>query len=721
MAERRLVVFATDAVTRNNTQFTVGALHHGMQSRWRVGVPSTVSHDATRPIGWAWPFAIHLEPGLARLFGAMLLCEDGAERHRLLAGYVAYLEDKNKDATREHLPRLTELLKEYLDGTESVEDATVAAMVGPELARRVFPDVFEEEDADGLVPLRVLCHGKENALSPGVYRRGELALVAHSYFRRSFTRENNLNHDLLEALETAGLSKDADVRVRLDPDVVGLASSFVTPIEQQYWYGPKFSDDITKIPVGVTRHDASDRQRFYHAVSRTEFWWQSRDGEHIFEAEELRDEPTFGKQETLYGCRYVHSMVNQVAGVIHHLDGAVREYTEEGMALRLEQDIANAGRRTMYTKLWRVDGRIPLASMKTLVHHHFRDNTLVAEYLENKNIGGDDEFVAAPVENENHGGDDELVAAPVRKRCAKSRLVPHSMSRGGGVEVVLGYRALKPNFSLPAERSLVPFSYQDASGNFGCVPSEVLELEKLLRRDGHALAVPSEWRVVRYHDLYTDFPLIRHANRAARDATLASLRRFVSTWNHLGQDRCVAVNLALLTADRETTVSIAGHVSDVDDWINRPEPVPPDDPESHGSWLETAAESMSKVHARGDTRQPLALLSDDGLLFFERKQLTRSEYDLVPHNGGLLVKLRIDKNDDEFMQSLASDGLAVKLAYEIRAATCTKCGGEYRGCPCIKFVDQGVTRRITSLAIMYAFWTDRPSDGSRMTVEAPDC
>ena len=53
MGHRRLAVFATDAVTRYNTQFCINGLHNAMLSRWQLGIPSTMSHDALRPIGWA--------------------------------------------------------------------------------------------------------------------------------------------------------------------------------------------------------------------------------------------------------------------------------------------------------------------------------------------------------------------------------------------------------------------------------------------------------------------------------------------------------------------------------------------------------------------------------------------------------------------------------------------------------------------------------------------
>ena len=46
----------------------------------------------------------------------------------------------------------------------------------------------------------------------------------------------------------------------------------------------------------------------------------------------------------------------------------------------------------------------------------------------------------------------------------------------------------------------------------------------------------------------------------------------------------------------------------------------------------------------------------------------------------------------------------------IRGSICSKCGAEYRECPCVKLLDEGVMRRIGPMLIMFAFWTDRPSD-----------
>jgi hypothetical protein len=44
-------------------------------------------------------------------------------------------------------------------------------------------------------------------------------------------------------------------------------------------------------------------------------------------------------------------------------------------------DLKRAGRHTEYTKLWRVDGTIDIGRWKSVIHNHFRDNTLVSEYF----------------------------------------------------------------------------------------------------------------------------------------------------------------------------------------------------------------------------------------------------------------------------------------------------------------------------------------------------
>lgn len=147
-------------------------------------------------------------------------------------------------------------------------------------------------------------------------------------------------------------------------------------------WGPKFSDDLSSIPLAVIWHVADERQRLFSGISRTEFCWGRLSDGKVFEAEELRDFPTEGNNTSeKYSCRYVHSMVDKDLGNVVHADGAIRSYPMEKYIERLDTDLAKANRNTEYSKLWRVDGELSIKTWKKLISDYFRDNMLVGEYL----------------------------------------------------------------------------------------------------------------------------------------------------------------------------------------------------------------------------------------------------------------------------------------------------------------------------------------------------
>ncbi|HCD6062537.1 TPA: hypothetical protein NDT49_004832, partial [Enterobacter asburiae] len=129
---------------------------------------------------------------------------------------------------------------------------------------------------------------------------------------------------------------------------------------------------------------ANEKEKFFSGISATEFWWHRQDGIQSLECEEVREKPSYGfsseRNEELYGCRYVHSMVND-KGKAYHLDGAVRVYNEEQFINRLDVDIAKAGKNTEYYKLWRVDGPIDISLWKRLISNFYKDNHLIGEYF----------------------------------------------------------------------------------------------------------------------------------------------------------------------------------------------------------------------------------------------------------------------------------------------------------------------------------------------------
>ena len=55
--------------------FTIGALEQGMFDNATAGMPSLISHDFHRPLGWIYPFGLYIEPKLSRLIGNFFTCE----------------------------------------------------------------------------------------------------------------------------------------------------------------------------------------------------------------------------------------------------------------------------------------------------------------------------------------------------------------------------------------------------------------------------------------------------------------------------------------------------------------------------------------------------------------------------------------------------------------------------------------------------------------------
>lgn len=709
MARTNIGVLSSDSVTRNHTKFTVGALHHGLLDVWRQGIPQLISHDAHRPVGWIRALGLHFEPGLARLLGIHQIAETEEERQSFEKAYTAYRAHITVRETARDLPALRAALADNLDGSELPHYQSGAMLIGTNLARRAFSKLFAQEDKDGLVPLKELA-----PIWPGMYRFGDLVVFAHPYFRRSLSRLNNLNSELLEALENLSAAPGGDrVRIRLDPDAVGLADSVHKPVELEYWYGPKFNDNIASIPPGVTRHEANDDERFFHSVSRTEFWWQSRLSkekgfkEHILEVEELRDSQTFGGTTPAYGCRYVHCIVEEPTNAIEHLDGAVREYDESELIARLDKSIAEAGRHTMYTKLWRLDGAISLSTLKTLIHHHFRNNPQVGEYF-----GTDAE------------GHHATAAAPGLPPCEPilQRLVPYSMKKGDGVRLLFSYHELDENPPTYTRCVLPSSGIRNETDAHLCVASNTIELQKILRRAEEDLFIPNGTLFVVFCDLYTEFPLIWHASPAQLGATIDAFRVLLQAWQRLGDDRVVALSLGVVVGDHEERLSVLGHIDDVDSWLARPAPFPPADTEAAARWLEEVANDLSKCPIHYDSPELGAVINTAATFHFDRVQLRpeiyQPYYDEERH--GLYCRLQIHKDDSDLVAAVQAGQVTAKPALIAGTAVCTKCSEHYNHCPCIRFLDAGVGQLLGERKMLFFYWTDRPAKHTRQPSPLPD-
>ena len=526
----------------------IGALYDFMKKLCDAGMPNLVSHDRHRPVGWVIPAAVYLEPGLTRVLARVIEPETDEDFGQIKQRWKKFIATEIHGVPQPSIARLKELLgPDVLTGSEIPWDSGAHALRGAGLAQRAFPEVFEQVDKDGLVPFSAL-----TMIRPGVFQIGELCLFAHPFKRRSESPFNRFNEELLGTLHQMAQDSSVNVRVRLDPDMVGLADTAAHTMELDYWYGPKFDEDLSSLQAGVTAHTADERQQFYHRISRTEFWWQRRtketSAELILEAEELRDSES-GADRTKLLCRYVHSVIDATTNRIEHLDGSIRGYTPEEMITRLDVDLKRAGRQTEYTKLWRVDGTIEIGRWKSVIHNHFRDNGLVSEYFGSQKSDAD---IREELEKTDVFPEELSLDKRVPWACADARSFRISVTH---------LPALLENIT----EEPIAFPYIWARGEnaeYSLFVLRAVELMKILGRDGRRLIFPPDARFMVFEDNYLQMPIVMHSTREALDQTIKAYREIAAEMHKEDPASSLLINLSLALPEYALSVSFFGRCTE---------------------------------------------------------------------------------------------------------------------------------------------------------------
>lgn len=505
---------------------------------------------------------------------------------------------------------------------------------------------------------------------------------------------NTLNVPFLRRLQEANL-ESSTIRIAIDRDMVGLASTYREFQELEYWSGPKFDDDLASIPSGVARHEASHIDRIFHGISGTQFRWQSRDEQHIFEAEELRDIPAHFGDIIKYGCRYVHSIVDEATGRAFHFDGAIRAYSEEGMIERLDVDLARAGRHTEYTKLWRIDGDIPIHLWKSLLSDYFRDNRLVGEYL-----GAPSDDVAVP------SAEVSVELDPVTK------YVPYSMRAGTGVRVALSFHP--DENPTTSERAVLSFdSLLIGETRSDYVEAWVVELAKAVFRSGGSLKIPPDLLLVSRRDSYVNLPLITHSIEGVSESiekTLAGIRLLLDAFNRRRNDLVLSYTIAFPVDGKEVRMSVLGHAGDLENWLSNPLCVPPTDWPELAHWGDMVAEYLKNTYPISNNNPSLfETLMTSGILLMRRQPIEeRFNFKYERTEKGIRFEMQVPEEENRLKEALASGDISPAMAFVQIASRCTHCRHEYRDCSCSKILDEGVAEEITEVKALPAFWTDRP-------------
>ena len=673
-------IVMTDGLNRKNHFIPFETMVNAYDEAWEKGGPTNINHDSTKFAGWTYLSGIYMEPGKAYLTHEVHVPENDYEYRNLLEKNTKYLEQVYYYSKIDQFNELQSMLGECLSKDAKPALVNCVAFEDKNIVLKIFPEL-ESNIHKGLIDLKLL-----EPVLPGIYRRGQYILFAHRYFRRSYSMLNSLNDSFLERFDKL-IDSDLKVQIALDLDMIGLYGTEQMEAEYQYWWGPKFDDDLSKIPFGVTKYKNEHYDHVFSNIDFTEFGWYVQDGRQTFECEEVNVCPNIRNKEEVYGCRFVHSMLNPNSNLPNHLDGAVRAYTEEKMLIRLDSNIAQSERDTEYTKLWRIDNDMPVSLWKELITHYYRDNMLIGEYFG----GSDKKLDKIIIEKED-----------VKKEIPLEKYVPTNLNAESGLRLYWSYI---PNFTMKSDYDVIvksnTFLYEENTKK-KIMENETITVLKLLLRYGLKTRIPITTRIA-HEDMVFNFPTFVCKNIEAVKTLQCAIYELCKAWNK--DDRLISYSFSVNYNSKAILFSMAGHVTDFYKVFSR---IGTDFPkeERFGLWLSLLNKVNNGFLKADNYPKPSDMIMEDGTLKFRRFWVP----DRYLRNQMVVGK---DKNvrffgEKEVVQELIDNKIGIAPVYKVKYSSCMKCNKDYLECNCVKFIDDvGDRMRKNDVVFLGATWTNR--------------
>lgn len=673
---------ANDKINRYNERLTTGAIIDAYQRQWADIIPMTVNHDSTKLIGFSRFFSVFIKDGTTFLTNQTFVPENEKEQKHLDLCCRKKIIDNIVDENREQQEKLLELVGDNLSGKPKMYFTDSVAVVDNGIVERCLPHLWVKRDNDGLIPLKEL-----TPVSPGIYKCEEYLVYAHSYFRRTLSRLNRLNIPFLMRLQTLNI----DAKIALDPDMLGLPGTETSWREYSYWWGPKFDDDLNKIPIGVTRYENEHYNSLSSPVLRTECGWYIQNGIRTFECEEITDIKNIAEGSNTYGCRYVHSMMYPEVESPHHLDGAIRAYDDEKMIKRLECNMDKASKDTAYTKLWRVDGSIDVTIWKELITHYYRDNPLVGEYFCDEKYG--DEFQ-----------DDKQQKSEKNEEISILDFLPTTINSGEGICLQI---SIDKREELPSNCSIFakPSTYNVNEDSYSAIEYDTITLSKIIEEKSQKVTLGTK-TFLTFNDLVINFPVFLCESSDEATIVAESVFGLCNIWSNKNDNRIVSFSVKINYKVYAITFSFLGHVDDLSDFSNKMTSVLfPQDSSDLVSWGEKTRELLETSFSGQEKFEPQRILNKDGYLYYNRKFVPEECIEgYINESDGTFAKLNLPSAIMQWIKN--NETITATSVYLVNSCKCNKCGKNYMECGCKKFIDEEVSDNLSATELG-VFWTDR--------------
>lgn len=692
-------VAITDGVNRKNHILTLSAIIKAYRDSWNNVLPMNLGHDRTKPIGYAMLTGIYMEPGKAYVTNELTIMETAEEHEKMRKMIKAY---DNKIFCEEHKKELDTLVEKLGD---MLSDKFRVAPVGQAVAirdkdivYRLFPE-WSETIKDGLVDMRNLEpvytkneNGEKGFLVPGVYHKEGYLLFAHQFFRRSLSILNSTNEEFFNSFEKMRDVPAVELQLALDMDMIGLLGTEHPEIEYQYIRGPHFNDDLACIPEGVTCHENEHYDNLFSNLLSTQFYWHIQDGKRTFECEELcdRENVSFDDGQTmLWGCRYVHSMINPSTGLPTHLDGAIRIYNDEQILERIDSkaDISKYGKNSEYIKLWRIDNDFSVPMWKELISSFYRENALIGEYFG----GVDEKYDQIKKESNEHNS---VVKRP-------NDFAHIELTEGDGARIYFKYTN---KFDITEDRDIEIYNKNSFIVQGGkkvkILDADTVTLLKYLKRKGLNLRMPFI-SLIAFNDMIFNFPTLRCKNSHVADIVITAIKELCQAWVRAQDDRLISFGLMVNLAEESCHISFAGHVNDFVKLFNA---IPKLSDTSFEEWVETVYQENNKFKEGGGYPDKFRLIHGDVVCFKRLIVHPDKISKMWVEDGSMYAQFNMTKEEkDELLQHK----IISAPFYKIHEDRCKKCGSDYTQCACVKFIDKDVSDELVKADLLGLIWTNR--------------
>lgn len=689
---KSLFILNSDKVNKHGSYFSIGAMEDIVWEKSTQAVPMHLGHDMHRPIGCMLPFGLYFEPQLVRNIGLALIPETDEETVQIL-DFKKYTTYSNiKEEVEANNGALYDILKDDLSDDFKYLHSSTLAIIDKDLVNKVFKNLSTLKVKDDLIPIKDLLKDFDYKFQ-GVFihKTLPLCIYADSFFRRALSRHNCFHYNFLDKFMSYKDNEEVVLKIAIDWDLIGYAPTLLPTMEFDYWFGPKYSDEIDKIDPGLTKYVTTDFEREYYQLSSTEFYWKINEELREFELEELRESeaPTL---EDFYGCRYIHSIYDTNKSTFVHFDGAIRGYDSDLYFERIDKKMTEFGRRSQYKKLFRMDGKIEIKDWKSLITNYMQSNPLIYEY-----------FNAEKPKSE--------LEQLIENRSLMEELVPQKIDINEGIKLLVSYNERNNNFKEYSHAVSIYDVVDFGNGNMDAIEDDVIEVKKALARLGRKLFIKDDVLYGNFKDEYWNIPCIFHSAEQPQEdisTTIQALKNIFNKLNEKKLNSVISFTIAWNMEEKEVRLSCFGHVTDLIKWMNSFVSIP-SIREKFKTWLEEQRTYLNTNYDQFVNKPSLKNICQyDGVIYIKRK-IIEPKYNPKPivKDENLICQLQITEDGKDYTD-IAEGKIVPIMSYFNKKATCSKTGKNYFESEYSKLLDDDVHVIIENFEGLTFYWSDKP-------------